>query len=283
MEIIVKTVPPKEESEQVNLKIQKIVEDRNAVIAKRFGMDPVDVNVNLYRSKGALASRIDTNGEGLGVFGGYVDGTSDILLFHPENAAPIFGDNLYKEMGILSDYGLTKMYMCKKYYPKREDFRLYYKYISEMLAQVSAGNFKENIAKFDMKTYFEGKKYRKDQEVGIVFYLMREHSGIDFIFENLDKIVQDCDIKKTILGLINDLEEKEFTKLKSTEDKQDIVIKYAACRTAIKFQDKLSNEEQIKLLEDILIIKDNINTCPHGRPFVMELTLDQLAKNFKRK
>ena len=42
-------------------------------------------------------------------------------------------------------------------------------------------------------------------------------------------------------------------------------------------------EEQIKLLEDILIIKDNINTCPHGRPFIMELTLDQLAKNFKRK
>jgi len=131
------------------------------------------------------------------------------------------------------------------------------------------------------------------REVGIINQSQTILKKIGFDIEifgqntfKINAVPQDLgklDIKKTILGLINDLEEKEFTKLKSTEDKQDIVIKYAACRTAIKFQDKLSNEEQIKLLEDILIIKDNINTCPHGRPFVMELTLDQLAKNFKRK
>jgi len=90
------------------------------------------------------------------------------------------------------------------------------------------------------------------------------------------------DIKKTILGLINDLQDNELNKLKSTDEKKNLIIKYAACRAAIKFQDKIATKEQIKLLEDILQIIDNINTCPHGRPFLMELTLEQLAKNFKR-
>ncbi len=200
MEIKVQTVPSNDESEQVNLKIQKLVEDRNVVVAKRFNMQPQDLTVSLYRSKGQLASKLDPNGEG-GVFAGYVDGTDEIMIAHPENVSPIFGDNMDKELVVMSDYCLTKLYMCKKYFPKREDYKLYYKYISEMLAQVSAGNFKENIAKFDIKTYFEGKKYRKDQEVGITFYLMRENSGLDFIYEHLDKIVQECDIKKTIFSI----------------------------------------------------------------------------------
>jgi DNA mismatch repair protein MutL len=101
---------------------------------------------------------------------------------------------------------------------------------------------------------------------------------INAVPQDLDKL----DIKKTILGLINDLEEHDFNQAKSIDEKKDMVIKYAACRTAVKFKDVLQPKEQINLLEDILKIVDNINTCPHGRPFVMELTLDQLAKNFKR-
>ncbi len=102
---------------------------------------------------------------------------------------------------------------------------------------------------------------------------------INAVPQDLDKL----DIKTTILGIINDLEDNDFRQLKSVTEKKDLVIKYAACRTAIKFNDKIANQEQIKLLEDILAIMDKINTCPHGRPFIMELTLDQLARNFKRK
>ncbi len=102
---------------------------------------------------------------------------------------------------------------------------------------------------------------------------------INAVPQNLNKL----DLKKTILGLINDLEEHDFSQAKSIDEQKDLVIKYAACRAAVKFNDKLEVEEQIKLLEDVMQIIDKINTCPHGRPFLMELTLDQLAKNFKRK
>ena len=102
---------------------------------------------------------------------------------------------------------------------------------------------------------------------------------INAVPQEIDKL----DIKQTILGLISDLQESDFGKVKSIEDKKDLIIKYAACRAAVKFQDKLELEEQLKLLEDVIEMMDKINTCPHGRPFIMELTMDQLAKNFKRK
>ena len=200
-EIKVNTIPQSSDVPEVTLRIQKSIEDRNRVIAKRFGMKEEDVIVNLYRSKGPLAARIDPNGESLGVFAGYVDGSNEVLMMHPENVAPIFGDNLDKEMVVLGDYALTKLYMCKKYFPNRIDYKLYYKYLSEVLAQISAGNFKKNIVKFDIKTYFEGKKYRKEQEVGIVFHIMIENSGLDFIYEHLDKFVEDKDVKKTVFAI----------------------------------------------------------------------------------
>jgi DNA mismatch repair protein MutL len=102
---------------------------------------------------------------------------------------------------------------------------------------------------------------------------------VNAVPQELDKL----DVKQTILGLIDDLEEEDFMSAKSVEDKKDLVIKYASCRAAVKFQDKLELEEQIKLLQDVKDTMDKINTCPHGRPFIMELTMDQLAKNFKRK
>jgi DNA mismatch repair protein MutL len=108
-------------------------------------------------------------------------------------------------------------------------------------------------------------------------------SNNSFIVNAVPQELDKLDIKQTILGLINDLEEHDFNSSKSIDEKKDLVIKYAACRTAVKFQDKLESAEQIKLLQDVITIMDKINTCPHGRPFIMELTLDQLAKNFKRK
>jgi hypothetical protein len=200
MEIIIETVPSKNISEEVNEKIKAIAEDRNPIIAKRFSMNPLDLKVILYRSKSDLAFRVDPNGEH-SVFTGYVDGSDEILLVHPENVLPVFGDNLYKEMGVLIDFSLTKMYLCKKYYPRREDFKLFYKYFSIILAKISSGSYSYEIPKFDIKTYSEDKRYRKDQEIGIVLYIMLENSGLDFIFENLDVFMEDMDVKKTVFKL----------------------------------------------------------------------------------
>ncbi len=55
---------------------------------------------------------------------------------------------------------------------------------------------------------------------------------------------------------------------------------YTACRSAIKFWDKLSIFEMNQLLHDAAL--DYSATCPHGRPVVWEIGLEELQKKYER-
>ena len=200
MKIEVMNVPDSKADKDVDYKYEKIVEDRSNAISKRFGMESVDIRLKLFYSKGALVASLGPNDDGMGVYAGYPDGSNDILLLHPESAVGLLED-IDKELGILIDFCLTKLYLWKKYYPNREDFKLYYKYVSDSLARFSAGNYRAGTIRFDIKMYREGTKLKKDQELNIVFQYMFENSGLNYIYEHLDKIMEDCDIKKTLFTI----------------------------------------------------------------------------------
>jgi len=55
---------------------------------------------------------------------------------------------------------------------------------------------------------------------------------------------------------------------------------YTACRSAIKFWDALSIFEINKLLHDAAL--DYSATCPHGRPVVYDISLDELLGKYER-
>ncbi len=61
---------------------------------------------------------------------------------------------------------------------------------------------------------------------------------------------------------------------------QDVIIK-TACKKAIKANDRLSDVEIRKLVEDISLGRIPMN-CPHGRPIMITLTRYELEKKFKR-
>jgi len=70
------------------------------------------------------------------------------------------------------------------------------------------------------------------------------------------------------------------------QGKEDVVIKreritIAACRSAVKAGDKLTDEE-LRSLVDSFLRTSVIPTCPHGRPVISVLTKKQLEKSFKR-
>ncbi len=74
--------------------------------------------------------------------------------------------------------------------------------------------------------------------------------------------------------------------LKNMKSKETSTIKYnaiatLACKSAVKANDNLKDEEIKKLIEDMLIL-DNPYTCPHGRPTMIKFTLKDLEKKFKR-
>ena len=197
MEITVTNVPEKRASEEATEKMRQMAADRNQAIAKWFDMEPVDLEVKLYFSTGQMRFLLDPNGEGTGVFGGYIEGQQAIHLAHPEPIAPIFGENLDKEMSVLADYALTKMYLTMKYFPEGHQFKIYYKYVAEYLAQLTSGSFKTSAVDFDIKMY-PNKKPKKEIGVAIGLFLMHYYSGLAFIYEHLDTIMQDCDIYQSI-------------------------------------------------------------------------------------
>lgn len=54
-----------------------------------------------------------------------------------------------------------------------------------------------------------------------------------------------------------------------------------ACGAAIKAGQKLSDEEMNALLNSLFSSK-NPYTCPHGRPTVVRISLDELSRRFLR-
>lgn len=67
---------------------------------------------------------------------------------------------------------------------------------------------------------------------------------------------------------------------------EGVEIKYnsiarLACRAAVKANDRLSLQEMDHLLEELRYI-DEPFTCPHGRPTIIKITVNELERRFKR-
>jgi DNA mismatch repair protein MutL len=58
------------------------------------------------------------------------------------------------------------------------------------------------------------------------------------------------------------------------------IFAYTSCRSAIKFGNKLNLFEMNKLLNDA--VENYSSTCPHGRPVVFEVSLEELKKKYER-
>jgi DNA mismatch repair protein MutL len=65
-------------------------------------------------------------------------------------------------------------------------------------------------------------------------------------------------------------------------DTKDLLAKTFSCKAAIKFGDQLSQAEMITLI-DKLFATEMPYVCPHGRPVVIKISIDELDKKFGRK
>ena len=110
-----------------------------------------------------------------------------------------------------------------------------------------------------------------------VGFVLEKKSEFIYLVKAVPVGLQNFDTKKIVLEIIDDLSEEEKTSL---EEKTEKIIKYAACRGSVKFNHVLIIEEMKSLLKDIFDL--GLYSCPHGRPIVLEITLEKLAMLFKR-
>lgn len=86
------------------------------------------------------------------------------------------------------------------------------------------------------------------------------------------------DVKFLFYEILDNL--KKLGSGETTEVKYNKIASLA-CKAAVKANDKLSMMEMEKLMEDLRYIEDPF-TCPHGRPTIIKITLNELEKRFKR-
>ena len=103
--------------------------------------------------------------------------------------------------------------------------------------------------------------------------------GNTFNLNAVPHVLSREDAKEVVLGVLDDISnQKSPTKVKG---QKEAMIEYMACRSAIKFGKRLSEEEQVALIREL----DSSNrpyTCPHGRPSMIRLTFEELEKRFGR-
>lgn len=82
----------------------------------------------------------------------------------------------------------------------------------------------------------------------------------------------------TLLGIV---EEYKINQHEKQLEERDNLAKAFSCKTAIKAGDKLS-EKEMRLLVDQLFATSMPYVCPHGRPIVIKISLDEFDKRFGR-
>ena len=87
-------------------------------------------------------------------------------------------------------------------------------------------------------------------------------------------------IKSIFEWIINDIWEYWLTKSKTLDEVNNKIYAYTACRSAIKFWNKLNIFEMNKLLNEAIL--DYSLTCPHWRPVLFEIWLDELKWKYER-
>lgn len=104
--------------------------------------------------------------------------------------------------------------------------------------------------------------------------------GRTFIVNAVPSFLSKESLDEILNGVIDDiLNEKTASKF---QGKTESIINYMACRSAIKFGQKLITDEMRALILQMQKLKRPY-TCPHGRPTMISLDVDELEKMFGRK
>ncbi len=101
-----------------------------------------------------------------------------------------------------------------------------------------------------------------------------------WVVSAVPQLYSDRDVAVLLRQVLDDLEHGPLGK--SIHPNQHRLLAYLACRTAIKAGEPLTIEERQKLIARLEQTTTQY-TCPHGRPVMVELSLDELDRLFKRK
>lgn len=99
----------------------------------------------------------------------------------------------------------------------------------------------------------------------------------NILVTSIPDFVNRAQIESVFLKILSDI---SSVGSKSLDEVRNKIWAYTACRSAVKFGDPLSMFEMNALLRDASM--DYSATCPHGRPVIYDVNLEELQKKYER-
>ncbi len=112
------------------------------------------------------------------------------------------------------------------------------------------------------------------QKIG---FSIKTFSGSSIVIDEIPAELEDWDGGEVFIEILKQLE----TEFQETEDFRDSISKSVSCKAAIKAGTKLGKKEMLALINDLFACEVPY-FCPHGRPLVFKMTLNEFEKKFKR-
>jgi len=108
-------------------------------------------------------------------------------------------------------------------------------------------------------------------------FSMKNFSGSSIVIDEIPAELENWDGGEIFIDILKTLEE-EF---EETEDFRDSIAKSVACKAAIKAGNRMSKKEMLALINDLFACEVPY-FCPHGRPLIIKMTMNDFDKRFKR-
>jgi hypothetical protein len=177
--------------------IKNKVNQRLEIISNNFKNEiNKDYEIKLHFSLGSLKEQLYLTYDSITTFCAIDLEKKQIHLIHPDSFKKL-SDNMEKNYDYLIDYFLYKIFLSENYKTKTENEE-FFEMTTEILSKILSNNFQSKIVEFDIKNFKEETKYTKKRETYMILYVLFKTSKENYIFELLEQIYKEANLKKTL-------------------------------------------------------------------------------------
>jgi len=110
-------------------------------------------------------------------------------------------------------------------------------------------------------------------------FVIDHFGGNDYSIKEIPLILKDSDIPMVIREVLDEM--SQFGKSGRLEEFFNQVFERMACHSSVRAGQSLSSHEMDSLIDQLVNLNIQLY-CPHGRPILIEIELNELDKRFKR-
>ncbi len=110
-------------------------------------------------------------------------------------------------------------------------------------------------------------------------FIVEDFGNGAFVIKGVPALLVSADYRKLLLDVLDEV--NIHGKSRKMEELRDDILSVMACHPAIKINRKLDGREMTGLIADLFHCRMP-HTCPHGRPTMVQFTMHEIKKMFKR-